>query len=29
VVNGLGGVDTITPGPGVDGLLLLTLNQDE
>ena len=27
-VNGLGGVDTITPGPGVEGLLQLIVNQD-
>ncbi len=28
IVNGLGGVDTITPGPGLDALILLVINQD-
>jgi len=28
VVHGLGGLDTITVGPGLDGLILLTVNQD-
>lgn len=28
IVNGLGGVDTITSGPGVAALIMLTINQD-
>jgi len=28
IVNGLGGVDTFTTGPGLEGLILLTINQD-
>ncbi len=28
VVNGLGGVDTITPGPGLAALIMLIINQD-